>query len=107
MLALALVLTFAICACGKKDKKDLFVVARTANKSAPELQDLLAGTRLVHSAAADHVNRYGADTAGKYGYTRVGIVICDLGGEALLDNILYSGVWMKVRRKEQKENRDV
>lgn len=58
----------------KKDRKDLFVVARTANKSAPELQDLLSGTRLVHMAAADHVNRYGADTAGKFGYTNVGIL---------------------------------
>ena len=59
--------------CQEK-KKDVFVVARTANKSAPELQDLLAGSRVVHAAAADHVNRYGADTAGKFGYTRVGIV---------------------------------
>lgn len=58
----------------KEKKKDLFVVARTANKSAPELQDLLAGGRVVHAAAADHVNRYGSDTAGKYGYTRVGIL---------------------------------
>lgn len=58
----------------KENKKDLFVVARTANKSAPELQDLLAGSRLVHTAAADHVNRYGGDTAGKFGYTRVGVL---------------------------------
>ena len=58
----------------KKNKKDIFVVTRTANKSAPELQDLLAGARLVHTAAADHVNRYGADTAGKFGYTNVGIL---------------------------------
>jgi len=58
----------------KDGKKDLFVLARTANKSAPEIQDLLAGGRLVHAAAADHVNRYGSDTAGKFGYTRVGIV---------------------------------
>ena len=58
-----------------QDKKmDLFVVARTANKSAPELQDLLAGSRMVHMAAADHVNRYGAETAGKFGYTRVGLL---------------------------------
>lgn len=55
-------------------KKELFVVARTANKSAPELQDLLAGSRMVHMAAADHVNRYGAETAGKFGYTRVGLL---------------------------------
>ena len=67
----------------KKEKKDLFVVARTANKSAPELQDLLAGTRLVHAAAADHVNRYGADTAGKSGYTNVGILAAASSAESL------------------------
>lgn len=58
----------------REKKKDLFVVVRTSNKSAPELQDLLAGSRVVHMAAADHVNRYGGDTAGKYGYTQVGIL---------------------------------
>lgn len=67
----------------KKDKKDLFVVTRTANKSAPELQDLLAGSRLVHVAAADHVNRYGADTAGKFGYTGVGVLAAASSGESL------------------------
>ena len=67
----------------KEGKKDIFVIARTANKSAPELQDLLAGTRLVHAAAADHVNRYGADTAGKRGYTRVGILAASSSAESL------------------------
>ena len=67
----------------KKQKKDLFVIARTANKSAPELQDLLAGTRLVHAAAADHVNRYGADTAGKTGYTNVGILAAASSAESI------------------------
>ena len=67
----------------KKEKKDIFVVARTANKSAPELQDLLAGGRLVHAAAADHVNRYGADTAGKFGYTNVGILGAASSAESL------------------------
>lgn len=67
----------------KKEKKDIFVVARTANKSASELQDLLAGGRLVHAAAADHVNRYGADTAGKSGYTRVGILAAASSAESL------------------------
>lgn len=64
-------------------KKDIFVVTRTANKSAPELQDLLAGTRLVHAAAVDHVNRYGADTAGKFGYTRVGVLAAASSAESL------------------------
>lgn len=67
----------------KEGKKDLFVVARTANKSAPELQDLLAGSRLVHAAAADHVNRYGSDTVGKFGYTRVGILASASAADSL------------------------
>lgn len=67
----------------KKGKKDIFVITRTANKSAPELQDLLSGTRLVHAAAADHVNRYGAETEGKHGYTRVGILAAASSAESL------------------------
>lgn len=67
----------------KKAKKDLFVVARTANKSAPELQDLLSGTRLVHAVAADHVNRYGGGTEGKHGYTQVGILAAASSAESL------------------------
>lgn len=66
-------------------KKDVFVVVRTSNKSAPELQDLLSGGRLVHGAAADHVNRYGTDTAGKFGYTRVGILAAASAASSLKD----------------------
>lgn len=67
----------------KKGKKDIFVVVRTANKSAPELQDLLTGSRLVHAAAADHVNRYGAGTEGKCGYTCVGVMAAASSAESL------------------------
>lgn len=67
----------------KKREKDIFVITRTANKSAPELQDLLAGSRLVHAAAADHVNRYGAGTEGKHGYARVGILAAASSAESL------------------------
>ena len=67
----------------KSGKKDIFVVARTANKSAPELQDLLSGSRLVHAVSADHVNRYGGETAGKFGYTRVGILAAASAAESL------------------------
>lgn len=58
----------------KEGKKDLFPVVRTSNKSAPEIQDLLTGTRLVHTAAADLINRFGADNVGKMGFARVSIV---------------------------------
>ncbi|MGM9584497.1 MAG: hypothetical protein ACI3V1_03060 [Faecousia sp.] len=57
---------------GKTGKKSVFVAVRTANRSAPELQDLLAGGRLVHTAAADLVSRWGGDSTGKYGYACVG-----------------------------------
>ncbi len=67
----------------KDGRKDIFVVARTANKSAPELQDLLAGSRVVHAAVADHVNRYGADTVGKSGYSRVGILASASSADSL------------------------
>ena len=59
--------------CRKQDK-DLFCVARTGNKSASELQDLLAGSRVVHMAAADLVNRYISGTEGKRGYAVLWLV---------------------------------
>lgn len=58
----------------KEGKKDLFPVVRTSNKSAPEIQDLLTGSRLVHGAAADLINRFGGDLVDRCGYARVSVV---------------------------------
>ena len=58
----------------KDGKKDIFPVVRTSNKTAPEIQDLLTGSRLVHMAAADLINRFGGENTGKTGYSRVGIL---------------------------------
>ena len=55
----------------QKDK-DLFVVLRSPNKSASELQDLLTGGRLVHGAAAEQVNRFAEIILTKCGYSRIG-----------------------------------
>ena len=66
----------------KKSKKDVFVICRTANKSASELQDLLTGSRLVHMAAADLVNRVGG-TMGKFNYFPVGIMGAASAAESL------------------------
>lgn len=52
-------------------EKDLFVVVRSANKSALELQDLLTGKRLVQGAAAELVNRFGESIFTKCNYSRV------------------------------------
>lgn len=67
----------------REGKKDVFVLTRTANKSAPELQDLLCGTRLVHTAAADLANRSGGECVGRCGYSRVGILACASSAEVL------------------------
>lgn len=67
----------------KDNKKSVFVLARTANKSAPELQDLIAGTRLVHLAAADYANRQGAGLIGKSGYSQIGVVAAATAPQSL------------------------
>ena len=58
----------------KGTTKDLFVVLRTANKSAAELQDLLTGSRLVHLAAADIVYRQSEPLVGRSGYSQIAAV---------------------------------
>lgn len=56
----------------KDHGKSIFFAVRTANKTAPELQDLMTGGRLTHIAAADIVNRHGEPIFGKCGYSHVG-----------------------------------
>lgn len=67
----------------REEKKDLFVVLRTSNKSAPELQDLITGARLVHIAAADLVNSLGHGLEEKCGYSRVAAVAAACGADSL------------------------
>ncbi len=58
-----------------KDKgKSVFFAVRSPNKSAAEVQDLMTGSRLVHLAAADMVNRYAETMAGKSGYSGIGVL---------------------------------
>lgn len=73
----------------REGKKELFFALRTANKSAADLQDLLTGSRHVHTAAADLVCRFGDGILGKCGYSH-------LGG---LASATASGVLMDLRRK--------
>lgn len=55
----------------KASGKTLFVVIRTANRSASELQDLMTGSRLVHMAVADMVNHLGEPYPTRCGYQQV------------------------------------
>lgn len=58
-----------------KEGRAVFTVVRSANKSASELQDLLTGSRHVHVAAMDLVNRHGETLIGKYGYSQMGALV--------------------------------
>lgn len=63
--------------------KAVFVVLRTANKSAPELQELLTGSRLVYTAAADMVKHLGESLLCKCGYSRIGGVASATSADSL------------------------
>lgn len=54
--------------------KDIFVIARTSNKSAAEVQDLITGGRLVHAAVVDSVSRHGSSLIDKCGYSKIAVV---------------------------------
>lgn len=69
-----------------KQGKALFVVVRSPNKSAMELQDLMTGTRLVHSAAAEIVNRFGENVIGKCAYSQIGALV-SAGAPQSLQNL--------------------
>lgn len=67
----------------EKQKKDLFVSVRLPNKTASEIQDLLAGSRTVHMAAADYANRLSATSMGRLGYSSVCIAAAATSGDSL------------------------
>lgn len=53
----------------------LFVLVRTSNPSASELQDLPCGDLQLHEVVADHVTAWGRDHMGRCGYSSVGAVV--------------------------------
>ncbi len=66
-----------------KEGKSVFFAVRSANKSAAELEDLMAGSRLVHQAAADLVNRHGEAVIGKCGYSAFGALTAATNANAV------------------------
>lgn len=59
----------------REEDKCLFVLAHTPNPSAGELQDLVAGDRLVYQVVGDLALRLGKGDLGKLGYSRAGIAV--------------------------------
>ena len=58
----------------KGEDKCVFVLVKTSNPGSGELQDILAGDRLVYQVMGDLNERLAAGTEGKYGYTMAGAV---------------------------------
>ena len=58
----------------QENEKSVFVVVRTANKTAAELQDLLSGSRLSHVAKADIINRFAQPLLGRCAYSQVALL---------------------------------
>lgn len=61
-------------ACRAEDKC-LFALVKTSNPSSGELQDMVAGDRVVYQVMGDLVQRLGREDTGKYGYSRAGAVV--------------------------------
>lgn len=61
----------------KENNKSIFLLVKTSNPSSKELQDLIAGDRLVHTAMADLAVRLTdkEDLVGKSGWSAVGAVV--------------------------------
>lgn len=55
--------------------KSLFLQARTANKSAREMQDLISGDRVLHQVVMDLAMRWCGGKFGPSGFANVGVVV--------------------------------
>ena len=55
--------------------KDVFVLVKSVNRSGREVQDLMAGDRLVHTAMADLAMRWSEELYGRCGYSAVGALL--------------------------------
>ena len=60
----------------KEEDKSIFVRVKTSNPSSGELQDMVAGDRVVYKVMGDLTQRLGKGSEGsKYGYTAAGAVV--------------------------------
>ncbi len=59
----------------REQGKSLFILAKTPNPSAREVQDLLSGDRVIHTVMLDLAVRWGGDLVGPAGYSQLGAVV--------------------------------
>ena len=58
-----------------KDGKNVFLLTRSSNKSAREVQDLLSGDRVVYQVMADLAMRWSTNLFGSNGYSQIGLAV--------------------------------
>ena len=56
-------------------QKNVFLLVKTSNKSSREVQDLISGDRIVHTAMADLAMRWSQNLFGKCGYSEIAVVV--------------------------------
>lgn len=56
-------------------QKNIFLIIKTSNKSSREVQDLISGDRIVHTAMADLAMRWSQNLFGKCGYSEIAAVV--------------------------------
>lgn len=60
----------------KKFNKGIFILVKTSNKSSGQFQDILTSAgKSMYEVVAEHVEEWGRNVKGKYGYTSVGAVV--------------------------------
>ena len=59
----------------KGNGKNIFVVVKSSNRSSAEVQDLVSGGRVIHTAMADLTLRWSTELFGKCGYGEVCAVV--------------------------------
>ncbi len=58
-----------------KQGKNVFLLAKTSNKSSREVQDILSGDRIVYQVIMDLAMRWSTDMFGKFGYSEIGVAV--------------------------------
>ena len=58
-----------------EEGKNVFLVSRSSNKSAREVQDLLSGDRIMYQVMADLAMRWSKEGSGRSGFREVGISV--------------------------------
>lgn len=58
-----------------KEGKNVFLLAKTSNKSSREVQDILSGDRIVYQVIMDLAMRWSTDMFGKFGYSEIAVAV--------------------------------